>query len=112
MFQLYTSYYRNRRVVCVKSQIQDNSNSVVVPLMSRVRYYLLTCTMNPLVQTLDDKNRPLAFTDGAGEISPEVAKLIGGLSPPSLVQHRTYKSGMTLKGTYQVNHKVGSVLPL
>ncbi|KAG0604472.1 hypothetical protein M758_10G174600 [Ceratodon purpureus] len=70
-------------------------------------------------ETFDNiKNKPLSFTDGAGEMSLAVAKLLGSNHVvrgrktvnkeeyPSLIQHRTYKSGMALKGTYQVNHQL------
>jgi hypothetical protein len=69
-----------------------------------------------LVQTLDDSGKPMSHTDGTGEISEDVAKLLpvsvfkGKVNNkegyPTLVQIRMFFRGEAFKGTLQVNQKV------
>lgn len=69
-----------------------------------------------LCKTLGDSGEKMSHTDGTGEISPEVAKMLpasvikGKVDDkegyPTLVQHRMFWEGMAIKGTFLVNHKL------
>jgi RNA-dependent RNA polymerase len=69
-----------------------------------------------LCKTLDDSGKPMSHTDGTGEISEDVAKLLpvsvfkGKVNNkegyPTLVQIRMFFHGEAFKGTLQVNQKV------
>ncbi|KAH8966338.1 hypothetical protein BDL97_03G020600 [Sphagnum fallax] len=69
-----------------------------------------------LCKTLDDSGKPMSHTDGTGEISEDVAKLLpvsvfkGKVNNkegyPTLVQIRMFFRGEAFKGTLQVNQKL------